>query len=122
VYWRVGGADEKLTQCGDWKMWAAMALTGGVWAAETLHVIGWILKRITPDEAVMARVRDDLAYLWIPAVLNRRIPASRRWAILKDAVVIDQHALRRLTPPTLTAVRLTVRRRWRSLWAALEDL
>jgi glycosyltransferase involved in cell wall biosynthesis len=148
VYWQVGGADEKLTQCGDWKVWAAMAITGGtisyvgkplnyyryhdesvsaknlrslgngVWAAESLHVVRWILKRITPEKAAAARMREDFAYLWIQAVLNRRIPANRRWAILKDAVAIDRKALLRLIPPTLTALRLTIRRRWRSFWTA----
>ena len=28
IYERVGGADESLRLCGDWKLWAAMALTG----------------------------------------------------------------------------------------------
>ena len=148
VYWQVGGADEKLRQCGDWKTWASMALTGGtisyvgeplnyyryhdasvseknlrnlengVWAAETTHVIAWILRRVTPEKAVLARVRDDAAYLWIPAVLNRRIPTSVRWGILRNAITIDRHAFRRLVRPTLTALRLTLRRRWRSLRAA----
>jgi glycosyltransferase involved in cell wall biosynthesis len=148
VYWRVGGADERLRQCGDWKMWAAMALTGGtisyvgeplnyyryheasvseknlrnlgsgVWAAETLHVIAWIRKRVTPDVAVLAKVRDDVAYLWIPAVLNRRIPPGVRRTILRDAAAVDPNAFRRLIRPTLTALRLTLRRRWRSLRAA----
>ena len=30
AYDRVGGADESLRICGDWKLWAAMALTGKV--------------------------------------------------------------------------------------------
>lgn len=30
LYERVGGADEKLRICGDWKLWAAMAFTGKV--------------------------------------------------------------------------------------------
>jgi glycosyltransferase involved in cell wall biosynthesis len=38
VYWRVGGADESLSLCGDWKLWAAMALSGKVvYLAEPLN-------------------------------------------------------------------------------------
>jgi glycosyltransferase involved in cell wall biosynthesis len=38
VYKRVGGADESLCLCGDWKLWAAMALTGKVaYVAEPLN-------------------------------------------------------------------------------------
>jgi glycosyltransferase involved in cell wall biosynthesis len=152
VYWEVGGADEKLRQCGDWKTWASMALTGGtisyvgeplnyyryheasvseknlrnlengVWAAETVHVIAWILRRVTPEKAVLARVRDDVSHLWIPAVLNRRIPLSMRRRILTDALTIDSRAFRRMIPPTLSALRSTLRRRWRSLRAASLDI
>jgi glycosyltransferase involved in cell wall biosynthesis len=38
VYQRVGGADESLCLCGDWKLWAAMAMTGTVvYLAEPLN-------------------------------------------------------------------------------------
>jgi glycosyltransferase involved in cell wall biosynthesis len=38
VYQQVGGADESLRLCGDWKLWAAMALTGKVvYSAEPLN-------------------------------------------------------------------------------------
>lgn len=38
LYKRVGGADESLCLCGDWKLWAAMALTGKVdYLAEPLN-------------------------------------------------------------------------------------
>ncbi len=147
VYWQVGGADEKLVLCGDWKTWASMALTGGnisyvgeplnyyrfhdasvsekslrngVWAAEALQVTGLILQRVTPDVATLTKVRDSLSQLWIPAVLNRQIPLSRRWTILKNARAIDPHALRRLVRPALVALRMTLSRRWRSFRAKLQ--
>jgi hypothetical protein len=146
VYWQVGGADEKLVLCGDWKTWASMALTGGtlshvgeplnyyrfheasvseksrqngVWAAETLHVSSWILQSLTPDEAALTKLCNDISPLWIPAVLNRRIRGSFRWAILKDAITIDRHALRKLVRAALTALSLTLARRWRSFRAKL---
>ena len=73
VYQRVGGADESLFLCGDWKLWAAMALTGRVVylaeplnyyrfhdasvrsvskqsGAESLRVQWWILEEATRPE------------------------------------------------------------------------
>jgi len=147
VYWQVGGADENLVLCGDWKTWASMALTGGtisyvgeplnyyrfhdasvsekslrngVWAAEALQVTGLILQRVTPDGATLAKVRNSLPQLWIPAVLNRGIPVSLRWAILKNAMTIDPHALRKLVRPALVALRMTLARRWRSFRGKLQ--
>jgi len=147
IYERVGGADEGLRLCGDWKLWALMALTGGaisyvgeplnyfrfhdasvsekslrngVWAAEALQVTGLILHRVTPEGATLTKVRDSLSQLWIPAVLNRQIPLSRRWTILKNARAIDPHALRRLVRPALVALRMTLSRRWRSFRAKLQ--
>jgi hypothetical protein len=141
VYWQAGGADERLTFCGDWKMWASMALEGGAISyvgealsyyrfhdasvteksqrsgkslAEALDVIAWILRRVSLEEMERSKVCDEFSSLWISAVLNRRIPASLRWAILKNARAVDRHALRRLVRPAVTAIRLTLARRWRS--------
>ncbi len=145
AYLQVGGADEKLVLCGDWKTWASMALTrgtvvyagqplnyhrfhdasvrekslrNGVWASEALQVVDWILQKVTLDESARRKLGDHLAYVWVPAVLNRRIPINLRWIILKNAVRIDRQALRKLVHPALTALRLTLARRWRSLRAA----
>jgi len=142
AYLQVGGADEKLLLCGDWKTWASMALTGGriaytceplnyhrfhdasvtensrrngVWASEALQVVGWILQRVSIDETARKKVEKQLFHLWLTAVLNRRISLRSRWAILKNAMVIDHHALRKLVHPALIALRLTLARRWRSL-------
>ena len=141
VYERVGGADESFVLCGDWKLWAAMALTGriaylgeplnynrfhdtnvrarsqrlGVDAAEYLEVIRWILQRVTPSEAARRKLCKDVSSLWAPAVLTRHIPLSRRWAILENARAIDRHALRKLVRPALTALRMTLSRRYHSL-------
>ena len=142
VYDRVGGADENLIFCGDWKAWAAMALEGGSIAyvgqplnyyrfhemsvtarsqrlgiepAEALRVIGWILQRVSLEDVARTALCKEIFHLWIPAVLNRRIPVGLRWAILRDAAAIDRHALRRSIRPALTALRLAAARRWRSL-------
>jgi glycosyltransferase involved in cell wall biosynthesis len=142
VFERVGGADESLVYCGDWKLWASMALTGGgiayvgqplnyyrshdvnvsaksqqtgIDAVESLQVINWILQRVTPTEATRKRLCDEIFHLWYPRVLTSRIPFSRRWAILTNARSIDRHALRRLVRPALVALRMTLSRRYRSL-------
>ena len=96
VYERVGGADESLVLCGDWKLWAAMALTGriaylgeplnynrchdtslransqrlGVDTAEYLEVIRWILQRVTPSEAARRKLCEDVSSRWAPAALS----------------------------------------------------
>jgi glycosyltransferase involved in cell wall biosynthesis len=146
VYWQMGGADEELVLCGDWKTWASMALTGGtisyvgeplnyyrfhdasvsakslqngVWAAEALHVTRWILQRVAPTETTRNKVCDDLFALWCPKVLTNRIAVRRRWAILRDARAIDQHALRKLVYPAFVALRMTLARRLRSVQAKL---
>jgi hypothetical protein len=94
VYVRVGGADESLVFCGDWKLWAAMALTGrigylgeplnyfrfhdtsvransqrlGVGPIEYLEVIRWILQRVTPSDAVRRNLCEDVYSIWTPTV------------------------------------------------------
>jgi hypothetical protein len=94
VYVRVGGADESMVICGDWKLWAAMALTGriaylgeplnyfrvhdttvrakcerlGVGPVEYLELIRWILQRVTPADAARRRLSEDAFSLWTPAV------------------------------------------------------
>lgn len=94
VYLRVGGADESLVLCGDWKLWAAMALTGriahlgeplnyyrlhdtnvrtkcqrlGVGPVEYLELIHWLLQRVTPSDAVRKKLSADAFSLWTPEV------------------------------------------------------
>jgi glycosyltransferase involved in cell wall biosynthesis len=144
VYWQVGGADEKLVYCGDWKTWAAMALTGGlvlhvgeplnycrfhdrsvtarsrrdgIEASEFLDVVGWILQRVSLPEPDRVKRCEELSHLWIPALLNRRITNKVRWAILKNARAVDKNALREFFGAGLTALHLTLARRCRSLRA-----
>jgi len=141
VYERVGGADESLVYCGDWKLWASMALTGAIayvgqplnyyrWhessvraksqrlgmdAIEYLQVVGWILQRVTPTEATRKKAYDELFEVWYPRVLTNHIPLSRRWAVLREARGIDRHALRKLIWPAFVTLRMTLARRCRSL-------
>jgi hypothetical protein len=94
VYLHVGGADESLVLCGDWKLWAAMALTGkiaylgeplnyyrfhdtsvraksqrlGVEPVEYLEVIGWVLQRVTPSYTVRRKLCEEVFSFCIPTV------------------------------------------------------
>lgn len=86
-----------------------------MWASEALQVVDWILQRVSVDETAPRKLRKHLAHLWAPALLNKRIPLEFSWAILKNAMAIDRRALGRLVRPALTALRLTLGRRWRSL-------
>jgi glycosyltransferase involved in cell wall biosynthesis len=139
IYERVGGADERLRVCGDWKLWVTMAFDGrvaylaeplnyyrthnetvrsrsertGLVAAEHLAMVRWMLKRVKPPEAVMERAYFLASIQWIPAVLSRRVPLRRRLRLLWDAVAIDPHAVRKLVRPTLAAVRLKLAKEFR---------
>ena len=131
IYQQVGGADEKLVFCGDWKAWASMALVGGgiayvgevlnyhrfhtmsvtsksqrlgVEADEYLQVILWILQRVTPSQSTREKLGNDLFGLWSPNVLTKRTSLGRRWRILKNARAIDRNALKKLVRPALTAL------------------
>jgi glycosyltransferase involved in cell wall biosynthesis len=134
IYERVGGADESLRLCGDWKLWAAMAMEGSVaylaqalnyhrWhdasmrseaiqsglnVSEALGVIRWILDRVEPTRMVSNSMREYTAIYWVPAMLNRRISLVRRRAILHAAMAIDPHALLRLIRPGLAALRFKI--------------
>lgn len=102
VYEEVGGADENLVLCGDWKLWVAMALKGtivylaeplnyyrfhdasvrqksqhtGVGPLEYLELIRWMSQRITPSDAARRRLSGDAFAIWNPTVdvLTRTAP------------------------------------------------
>jgi hypothetical protein len=145
AYWRSEGADETLTLCGDWKMWVSMAVSGGtichvgqplsycrthaenvstrslrngVWAAESLRVVKWAIDRAAINQQDATRVYEELAALWVPAVLSRHVAPGMRLQILKSAASVDAHALRRLYETAPSVLRLAIGRRWRHWRAA----
>jgi glycosyltransferase involved in cell wall biosynthesis len=133
-YERVGGPDETLHLCGDWKLWAAMALQGKIAylgeplnyhrshdasvrskslkgrldVAEKLHVIRWILGRVTLTEDAREKLCQTLSGYWVPAVVTMRVSLGQRWAILRNARAIDPHAIRRVVGPAFAALRLKI--------------
>jgi glycosyltransferase involved in cell wall biosynthesis len=141
VYERVGGVDESLVACGDWKLWVLMALEGkiaylseplnsyrehdvtvrtamdrtGRGAGEHLRMVRWMLGRVTPTEAVVEKAYAFAAAMWVYPVLNRRVPFPVRWGLLRDAIANDPHALRRMVQGILTVVGLKAKKEFRLL-------
>ena len=131
VFERVGGADESLRMCGDWKLWVAMALTGrmayvgeplnyyrthdssvrsksrkgALDVAEGLQVIRWILEQVTPTDVVLKRLCERQAGFWVPAVISADVPFSLKLTIWKNVRAIDPHPIRRAVRPALRTVR-----------------
>ena len=142
VYERVGGADESMILCSDWKLWAAMALanrvaytseplnyyrlhdaslrgkttrgSAGVSVPESLQVVRWILDRLSLSEAELLKVYKAHAAGWVPEMMSTRIPLSAKSAILRHVRAIDPHPMRRVTGPAIETVRRKLLRHWRN--------
>lgn len=119
AYEKVGGADERLRLCGDWKLWSSMALTGDIsylaeplnyfryhpdavrftagskilMSEECLHVVQWMLERVSFED--MEGLRSRIAGLWLPGLIGTHVPLERGRAILREAKTLDPHAFRR---------------------------
>jgi glycosyltransferase involved in cell wall biosynthesis len=132
VYESVGGADESLRMCGDWKLWAAMALTGKVAyigkplnffrfhgasvrtrserdgrnVVEYLRVIRWILSQVTPAGAILEEIYNSEASRWVPALMSLHVPLRLKLEILKNVRAIDPHPVRRTLRPFFATVWL----------------
>jgi glycosyltransferase involved in cell wall biosynthesis len=132
LYERVGGADESLRLCGDWKLWAALALAGQVAylgeplnyfrfhdasvrnkskevkqdLVEHLRVVGWILDNAPPTEAMLTKVCEWKSELWVPLMMSTHVPLSVKWAVLRIVKKFDPHPIRRALHPALNTIRL----------------
>jgi glycosyltransferase involved in cell wall biosynthesis len=135
-----GGVDETMRTSGDWKLWAAMALTGKVAyvseplnyyrkhgqtvrsqvsaarvICEELTVVRWIIDRVTPSKAALAKAGRVASPRWVPVVLSGRTPPELRREILKSARVLDPHPYRWALRPAVAAVGRKIWRHWRDL-------
>jgi glycosyltransferase involved in cell wall biosynthesis len=145
AYEKAGGADESLRLCGDWKVWAALALVGDVAfisqplnyfryhatsvrgatvrsatdIMEKLQVIRWILDRAAPSRSDLRNACKEASGLWVPAILSFRFPLQVKREILMSAKEIDPHLLRRVARPALSTLRLKFARHCRGLWSIL---
>jgi glycosyltransferase involved in cell wall biosynthesis len=143
VYERVGGADENLRLCGDWKLWAAMSLCGSmayiseplnyyrlhqgsVWGAsrdgaleiaEVLHVVRWVMDHAEPTDAAREKSCERLSRGWVMVLMSFRVSLERKKTILQDVRAIDPHPMRRVLRPALMTVGMKIRRHWRGLCA-----
>jgi glycosyltransferase involved in cell wall biosynthesis len=141
IYDQLGGPDETLRLCGDWKLWAAMALEGKVAyicepmnyfrfhgksvrsdsakastsAIEYLHVSRWILDRVKVPDAEFKRICQARAYEWVPALLSLHTSLALKRTIVRSARALDPHPIQRAFLPALLAARLKIRRYWREL-------
>ncbi|HEV2315084.1 MAG TPA: glycosyltransferase [Candidatus Acidoferrales bacterium] len=145
-YERVGGADESLRLCGDWKLWAAMALTGKVaYLSEPLNyfrfhdasvrsqagrtnvdvmeyfaVIRWILTQATPTKAVLEKLGESAANMWVPTVMSTHAPLDLKRTILRTVREFDPHPLRNAVRPALKTIQRKFLRHWRSARAKVQ--
>jgi glycosyltransferase involved in cell wall biosynthesis len=136
----VGGVDETMRTSGDWKLWAAMALTGKVAylseplnyyrlhnatvrnrtsgaliALERLQVVRWILDRVTPTKAALEKARADASHRWVPEVMSIHVPLGPKLRVLKSVAAIDPHPVRRAVRPAMLTVQRKLLRHWRSV-------
>lgn len=135
IYDAVGGADESFQLCGDWKLWAAMALRGkvvhlgdplnyfrfhegsvrgrdirqGILAHESLRVVRWLAGEVCVPENLRSKLYHALSTLWIPPVIAMQVPIRLKWAILQEASAIDSHAIQKMMKPALGAAWIKVR-------------
>jgi GT2 family glycosyltransferase len=147
VYEQIGGADQNLRLCGDWKLWTAMALKGKIAyvceplnyfrlhgssvrsstgraatdVKEYLEVTRWILEHVTITTALLEKTCDARAELWVPAILSLRVPLSSKRAILDEVRAIDPHPLHRVLRPAVATARRKVLRHWRQIRSILQS-
>jgi glycosyltransferase involved in cell wall biosynthesis len=136
VYERVGRVDEKFQLCGDWKLWASMALTGKIihlgeplnyfrfhgesvrgrdiggvaLAQETLRVVRWLLAEVTITEDIREKLCQKLSNVWVPAIVSFRVPFALKREILSSVREIDSRAIHRIVRPALEALWRKVQR------------
>jgi glycosyltransferase involved in cell wall biosynthesis len=141
AYEQVGGADESMRLCGDWKLWASIALcgkmayvseplnyyrlhAGSVWGlsrdgaletAEVLKVVRWIMEQVAPTDASRERTCQRLSQGWVMALMSSHVSLEKKKTILRDVRAIDSHPMRRVLRPALTTMRMKISRLWRDL-------
>ncbi|MHB8413052.1 MAG: glycosyltransferase family 2 protein [Candidatus Acidiferrales bacterium] len=146
LYEYVGGADESLHLCGDWKLWASLALTGNVAylaeplnyfrfhdasvrskseqmsgdVVERLRVVGWVLHQVTPTETVLEKLYEEQSDRWVPIVMSTHASLGLKRAILRSVKEIDPHPIRTAVRPALATMRFKVLRHWNSVRARMK--
>lgn len=140
AYEAAGGADENLRFCGDWKLWAGVALRGkmafkseplnyyrlhpgSVWGTrsgapeiqELLHVARWVMQQVSPANVTRETACRKLSFGWVMVLMSLRVPLEQKRAMWRDVRAIDPHPLRRVLWPALKTISMKIRRHWREL-------
>ncbi|MGC2332913.1 MAG: glycosyltransferase [Candidatus Acidiferrales bacterium] len=147
VYEHVRGADETMILCGDWKLWAAMALTGQMaylsqplnyyrWHAgtlriktarmsesvsvhESLQLVRWIMDRVELSPLELSKICKVHAAGWVPELMSMHVSLPVKSMVLRYARAIDPHPMRRLAGPVFETIRRKLFRHGRDLRAML---
>jgi glycosyltransferase involved in cell wall biosynthesis len=145
LFKQVGCADESLRLCGDWKLWASMALAGkvayfsepmnyfryhgnnarsrtaqaGTDVLEYLHVTRWALDRVRLPPAQLKPIWVARAKGWVPALLSFRTPPDLRREILASVKALDPHPIRRVFRPALSTAHRKLLRYYRDVRALM---
>ncbi|MGB6877086.1 MAG: glycosyltransferase [Candidatus Acidiferrales bacterium] len=141
AYEQTGGADEGMSVCGDWKLWASMALRGkiayvgeplnyfrfhsasvrsktsrmNVDVIEHLKVIRWLLNQVTPPPEVLENVGQLVASMWVPAVMSFHVPLAVKRSIIQSVREIDPHPIANAVRPALVTIGRKFMRHWRAV-------
>jgi glycosyltransferase involved in cell wall biosynthesis len=141
LFERIGGADETLRTCGDWKAWAGIALQGRIGyvceplnyfrfhaasvrtqsvsarfdVEEHLRVCNWVIEQSPVPEPELEKIRESVAGYWVAALLSLNTPSKTRRAIFQNARRLDPHPVRRMIRPALATVGRKLSRHWHDL-------
>ncbi|HXF12356.1 MAG TPA: glycosyltransferase [Terriglobales bacterium] len=139
AYDLVKGADESLVLCGDWKLWAALALTGrieylseplnyyrnhgvtqrsrtgrkSVSVSESLRVVKWIMNRMDLCTSECNAIYKAHAAGWVPELLSMHVPLRVKATVWHDAKAMDPHPIRRILIPAIETARKSFVRRYK---------
>lgn len=137
LYERVGGDDETLRLCGDWMLWAKLALIsdiafvakplnyfrshantarsknvrGGTYVKELYQVPAFLAHRVDVPRDVFEKTCDTLAQQWVGSIKSAKIPWKRNLEIYDIAKSLDPKINRRLLTATARYLYTVVRRR-----------
>lgn len=135
-----GGVDETMCTSGDWKLWAALAMTGKVAYLseplnyyrkhqqtvrsrangarvinEELQAVRWILGQVKPTRAVLIKAGSVAAGGWVPVIMSSHVPLQAKMSVLKSVLAIDPRPIRHGVGPAFSAVGRKFQRHWRDL-------
>lgn len=134
IYERVGGADEKLRLCGDWKLWASMALSGKIgYVAQPLNYYRFhdnSVRNLSKEEGVWAMEGEKVAVwinsrifhadYWVPLLLSGKTSMYAKRQILRQAWAVDPHPVRSAIRPALLTAWLKCLHQWRRFQAVIQ--